>query len=100
MLDLNDFKAINERFGHAGGDELLRDVGRALRTAVREQDTAARLGADEFCVLAPEIDRDDAARLAARLRPAIAGATGGFEDLSGSIGCAVFSTTRPIPPRS
>ena len=48
MLDLNDFKAINERFGHAGGDELLRDVGRALR----EQDTVARLGADEFCVLA------------------------------------------------
>ncbi|HYZ70795.1 MAG TPA: GGDEF domain-containing protein [Thermoleophilaceae bacterium] len=51
MLDLNDFKAINERVGHAGGDELLRDVGRALRTAVREQDTVARLSTDEFCVL-------------------------------------------------
>jgi diguanylate cyclase (GGDEF)-like protein len=51
MLDLNDFKAINERVGHAGGDELLRDVGRALRTAVREQDTVARLSTNEFCVL-------------------------------------------------
>ena len=90
MLDLNDFKAINERFGHSGGDELLRDVARPLRAAVREQDTVARLGGDEFCVLAPETDREDAVRLTDRLRPAIRSATGGFEDLSGSVGCAVF----------
>ena len=90
MRDLNDFKAINERFGHSGGDELLRDVARALRAAVREQDTVARLGGDEFCVLAPETDSEDAVRLTARLRPAIRSATGGFEDLSGSVGCAVF----------
>jgi diguanylate cyclase (GGDEF)-like protein len=90
MLDLNDFKAINSRFGHSGGDELLRDVGRALRAAVREQDTVARLGGDEFCVLAPETGRDDALRLVERLRPAVRRATGGFDDLSGSVGCAVF----------
>jgi len=90
MLDLNDFKAINERFGHAGGDELLRDVGRALAAAVREQDTVARLGGDEFCVLAPETDREEAAHLEERLRPAIRSATGGFDDLSGSVGTAIF----------
>ena len=89
-LDLNDFKSINERFGHSGGDELLRDVGLALRAAVREQDTVARLGGDEFCVLAPETDREEAARLEERLRPAVRRATGGFEDLSTSIGYAIF----------
>jgi diguanylate cyclase (GGDEF)-like protein len=90
MPDLNDFKAINERFGHSGGDELLRDVGLALRAAVREQDTVARLGGDEFCVLAPETDREEATHLDERLRPAIRRATGGFEDLSGSVGYAIF----------
>lgn len=89
-LDLNDFKSINERFGHSGGDELLRDVGLALRAAVREQDTVARLGGDEFCVLAPETDREEAAHLEGRLRPAVRRATGGFEDLSGSVGYAIF----------
>jgi diguanylate cyclase (GGDEF)-like protein len=90
MLDLDGFKAINERFGHGGGDELLRDVGRALRRAVREQDTVARLGGDEFCVLAPETSDEEAERLVERLREAVGSATVGFEELSGSVGCAIF----------
>lgn len=90
MIDLDDFKSISERFGHSGGDELLGDVGLALRAAVREQDTVARLGGDEFCVLAPETDRAEARRLEERLRPAVRRATGGFKDLSGSVGYAVF----------
>jgi diguanylate cyclase (GGDEF)-like protein len=90
VLDLDDFKRVNERFGHAGGDELLADMGRSLRAAVREQDTVARLGGDEFCVLAPETDREEAARLEGRLREAVARATVGFEGMSGSVGLAVF----------
>jgi diguanylate cyclase (GGDEF)-like protein len=89
-LDLNDFKSINERFGHSGGDELLRDVGLTLRAAVREQDTVARVGGDEFRILAPETDREEAMGLGERLRPAVRRATGGFEDLSGSVGYAIF----------
>ena len=90
VLDLDDFKRVNERFGHAGGDELLRDMGRSLRSAVREQDTVARLGGDEFCVLAPETDREEALHLESRLREAVARATVGFEGMSGSVGCAIF----------
>ena len=67
-LDCDDFKAVNDRLGHVGGDGVLAAVGAALREAVRTSDTVARLGGDEFGVLLPEIDGPGAVALAARLR--------------------------------
>ena len=67
-LDCDDFKAVNDRLGHAGGDAVLAAVGAALREAVRANDTVARLGGDEFGILLPELDGPGAAALAARLR--------------------------------
>jgi diguanylate cyclase (GGDEF)-like protein len=90
MLDLDGFKALNDRFGHAAGDELLCDVASGLTHAVRAQDTVARLGGDEFCVLAPQTGRDATQPLMARIGPAVARATTGVETLRASAGIAVF----------
>lgn len=89
-LDLDGFKKVNDRFGHAAGDEILREIARALEKAVREQDTVARMGGDEFCVLAPEIGWEDAERLAERLDLAVQTAVGGLDMLGVSVGFAVF----------
>lgn len=57
-FDLNDFKAVNDRFGHNIGDQLLRKVGHSLTSNIRECDLAARLGGDEFGVLLFKTDCD------------------------------------------
>ena len=68
-LDLNGFKQVNDRFGHAAGDFVLVEFARRLVAALRPGDLAARLGGDEFVVLAEEVSGpDETAALAARLR--------------------------------
>jgi len=66
-LDLDGFKAINDGYGHAAGDFLLMEVAQRLRNCVREIDTVARVGGDEFVVLISELDVDPAASLAQAL---------------------------------
>ena len=53
MIDLDDFKVVNDRFGHAAGDRTLHSVARVLRTAARVTDFVARYGGEEFTVLLP-----------------------------------------------
>lgn len=90
MLDLDGFKPLNDRFGHEAGDDLLRDVAAALSRAMRAQDLVARIGGDEFCVLAPETDGPGAERLAGRVRGVVRTVTAGAIAVRGSVGAAVF----------
>jgi diguanylate cyclase (GGDEF)-like protein len=72
-IDLDGFKQVNDTFGHAIGDELLRMVAGRLRTVVRAGDTAARLGGDEFVVLLAGSGPDTAPeRVAERLLEVLA----------------------------
>jgi diguanylate cyclase (GGDEF)-like protein/PAS domain S-box-containing protein len=59
MLDLDGFKAVNDRFGHAAGDAALREVAARLRRSVRERDMVARTGGDEFVVVLADLPGDD-----------------------------------------
>jgi two-component system cell cycle response regulator len=71
LLDLDGFKAINERFGHLEGDRLLAEIGAALRDAVRGEDSVFRQGGDEFAVIVPEANAEEAGEVATRLRQRI-----------------------------
>ncbi|MGY1774161.1 diguanylate cyclase domain-containing protein [Blastococcus sp. SYSU D00813] len=88
LVDLDGFKAVNDRDGHAAGDAVLRTVTGALGAAVRETDTVARLGGDEFAVLAGVAGAGDAAALAERIRDGVARA-GAEVGVTGSVGLTV-----------
>jgi diguanylate cyclase (GGDEF)-like protein len=72
MLDLDNFKTVNDTHGHPYGDELLRAVGKALADVVRSTDTAARIGGEEFALILTGIDGEIAYRIAERARQAVA----------------------------
>jgi diguanylate cyclase (GGDEF)-like protein len=72
MVDIDDFKRINDTHGHPVGDEALRLVADALRRHVREHDRVFRVGGEEFAVLLPGLAGDDATQAAERLRQAVA----------------------------
>ena len=67
-LDLDGFKAVNDARGHAEGDRVLQVVGRSLKEAIRETDTAARMGGDEFALILPDTDDRGARQAIAKLR--------------------------------
>jgi diguanylate cyclase (GGDEF)-like protein len=90
VLDLDNFKAVNDVLGHLAGDQLLREVATALRATVREADTVVRQGGDEFCILAPETGAEEAAQLVSRVKHALRALVAVGEPLSTSAGCATF----------
>ena len=71
LLDLDDFKQINDRYGHHAGDEVLRQFARILSRDMREVDTAARFGGDEFAIILPDTDADGARFVATRIRESV-----------------------------
>ncbi len=95
MLDLDDFKPVNDRFGHAAGDHLLREIAARLRHALRGTDFVARLGGDEFAIvlegLAQMADLESAAeRIHAAITAPVALPNGTSVNVGGSLGVTMF----------
>src|SRR5690606_28995894 len=72
LVDIDHFKRVNDHYGHDAGDKVLTRVAKILRRQIRAEDSVARFGGEEFLILMPDTDSDAAARLAERVRAAIA----------------------------
>ncbi len=95
LADLDDFKAVNDRYGHACGDAVLREFAALMNEVVREGDTAGRWGGEEFALVLPDADAEGAAGVAERLREALADTTilspeGAALRVTASVGVAAF----------
>jgi diguanylate cyclase (GGDEF)-like protein len=96
-IDLDDFKAVNDRLGHHGGDDMLKRVASAIRGSIRISDIAARMGGDEFVLLLPETGVEAAGIAIGRLRAALSTSLATTEEaVTASIGAVVFE----LPPES
>ncbi|MFU8841766.1 MAG: diguanylate cyclase domain-containing protein [Nitriliruptoraceae bacterium] len=97
FVDLDDFKPINDRYGHGAGDRLLAEAARRVRASLRDADTAGRMGGDEFAVLLDEVrDREQALVVAERIRvrltePYDLGDEGGPVRIGASVGVAMLT---------
>ncbi len=100
LIDIDDFKSLNDQFGHAAGDELLHGLALIMNSAVRSSDLLARHGGDEFAVLAPGTDQQGVYLLAEKLRTSIAESSFILGDsmrltrATVSVGCAQFKDDR------
>lgn len=96
MLDIDHFKRVNDTWGHAAGDAVLKELAQRIEAQVRASDVAARYGGEEFVVLLPDTNVEAAARLAERVRMAIGGSPIGLPcgesvTITASIGIAETS---------
>ncbi|MCH8497750.1 MAG: diguanylate cyclase [Marinobacter sp.] len=93
-VDLDHFKRVNDHWGHGAGDDLLRQFSRLLEASVRKVDTVSRYGGEEFIILLPERDLDEAVETAERLRTLVAEhpfrVDGHHEDMTISLGVAIY----------
>lgn len=101
LLDLDDFKAVNDRLGHSAGDELLRTIAERLRGCLRSADTPARLGGDEFAILLEGTDEASARAIAARILDEISQPIvimGSEFRIGGSVGIALGTGSKERMP--
>ena len=80
MIDVDNFKMFNDRFGHVAGDRALSAVAAILSAQFRPEDLLVRYGGDEFAILLPGATADEAAAIAERVRQTVSGTTGDGSD--------------------
>jgi diguanylate cyclase (GGDEF)-like protein len=103
IIDVDHFKSYNDIFGHTNADRVLKQTAHILRGSIRAIDMAARFAGDEFCVVLPETQIEDAARIAERLKAAVSGAEYTSEQglpmarVTLSVGVSSFSGSRQTP---
>lgn len=90
VLDLKNFKLVNDTYGHAAGDEVLGMIAGIMRSNARETDTVSRWGGDEFSVLLPGAGNDLAVQVASRIRDAVAGLNFRSIELDVHVGIACY----------
>jgi diguanylate cyclase len=97
VCDLDHFKSINDNFGHLAGDKVLRIIAKTLRDRLRKTDFVARFGGEEFVILMPETERQEALQTLDAIRQAVAASPFHFRDkpvaITLSVGIAIFSDT-------
>ncbi len=89
LIDLDHFKQINDRVGHAAGDVVLREAGARIRAALRSYESAYRIGGEEVLILLPHADVEAATEVAERLRDVVGGSPCGGVPVTVSVGVAV-----------
>jgi diguanylate cyclase (GGDEF)-like protein/PAS domain S-box-containing protein len=97
LFDVDRFKEINDRHGHAAGDEVLEAIGNIVRAQLRSSDVSGRLGGDEFCFALPGTDDNEAARVAERIRERLSTLAFGMSAGSTFTVTATFGVARAEP---
>jgi len=80
MFDIDHFKQINDTYGHLAGDHILKQLAATIKTRIRREDILSRYGGEEFAIILPEIDRENALNFAEKIRALVQKATFKFED--------------------
>lgn len=94
MIDIDDFKVVNDTYGHPKGDEVLHDIGRTINDCIRTMDFAARYGGEELAVVMPGTSLDEAVNVAKRIRRAIEALK--FDDFGVTVSIGVAQTTNAL----
>lgn len=96
MIDIDDFKNVNDTYGHQKGDIVLQKVARVIKKSVRETDIVARYGGEEFAVLLPHTNKEDALNLAQRIRKSVRNCKPDFFSEDASVTVSVGVSTFPF----
>jgi diguanylate cyclase (GGDEF)-like protein len=98
LIDIDHFKRINDRFGHAAGDQVLVEIARRLTTAVRAGDLVVRWGGEEFLVVARDMSADAVEQMAQRVLDSIAGEPVAYDGHAIGVSASVGFATYPVEP--